>query len=437
MPKEIFRKVALERLSSPEQLDQLITITTPVGWLALLVIGGLLFSAIFWGIYGSIPTKVQGQGIILKQAGIFSLQAQGGGEIMKINVEVGDVIEQGQIVARVEQKDLLEKIRTAQLDLKNLEVSFEEKRKIHEEARGIQIKELQQQEKNQHQQIKNFEIQLQAQYDFKDQQEQLKDGYKKLIQEGIIGRNKVLETENEIVKIQQNINTLKLDIERAKNQLNEILLEIQKIESSEAIDELTQTQQIEKAKLGIRVLQNAFAENSQIVSPSQGRVLEIPRSEGDLISPGTNILLMEKIEGASGVEVIVYFSPLTGKQVKKGMKAQVSPSTIKQEEFGFMEGVVSNVDAYPSTFTDIMKTVQNEGLARMLAADAAPIKVKVDLIVDSNTPSGYTWSSRNGPPITIDSGTISTVTVTAKEQPPITLVIPVLKKFLFGIGKNS
>ena len=31
----IFRKVALERLSSPEQLDQLLQVTDPKGWMAL------------------------------------------------------------------------------------------------------------------------------------------------------------------------------------------------------------------------------------------------------------------------------------------------------------------------------------------------------------------------------------------------------------------
>ncbi len=105
MPKEIFRRVALERLSSPEQLDQLITITTPVGWLALLAIGGLLLSAIFWGIYGSIPTMVQGQGIILKSEGIHHIQFQNSGKIIEIHVEVGDMVDKGQIIARIEKSE--------------------------------------------------------------------------------------------------------------------------------------------------------------------------------------------------------------------------------------------------------------------------------------------------------------------------------------------
>ena len=35
MQNKLFRKVALERLSSPEQLDQMMTVTSLRGWIAL------------------------------------------------------------------------------------------------------------------------------------------------------------------------------------------------------------------------------------------------------------------------------------------------------------------------------------------------------------------------------------------------------------------
>jgi hypothetical protein len=66
---EIYRKAALERLSSPEELDSLMQVTTPKGWLALLSLGGLILIALLWGIFGRIPTKVLGQGMILERIG--------------------------------------------------------------------------------------------------------------------------------------------------------------------------------------------------------------------------------------------------------------------------------------------------------------------------------------------------------------------------------
>lgn len=435
MAKQLFRKVALERISSPEQLDQLITITTPLGWLSLLATMIFLVGIIFWGIYGSIPTQVQGQGILLKKEGIASIQAQNSGRITKINVEVGDIVEKGQIVARLHQDDLLERIRKAQLDLKNLETSFEEKKKTDEEAKSIRLQELHQREINQHQHIKNLETQINAQHVLEEQKQKLKKGIETLVKEGIITNNKLLEAENEIVRIQQNINTLKLDIERAKNQLNTIVLEIKKIESTETIDELTHSQQVEKLKLEIRTLQATFAESSQVISPYEGRIVEIPQKEGDLVRPGTAMFLMEKAGENPELEVIAYFSPFIGKQIEKNMKMQIAPSIVKREEYGSLEGIVSKVDKYPSTFATVMKTLQNETLARMLVLDAAPIEIRANLISDTNTVSGYKWSSGSGPPIGIDSGTICFIMVTVKEQAPITLVIPLLKKYILGEGK--
>jgi HlyD family secretion protein len=435
MAKELFRKVALERASSPEQLDQLITITTPLGWVSLLSILICLLAAISWGIFGSIPEQVDGPGILLTKAGIVSIQTQTSGKLTKINVEIGDVVEKGQIVARIEQEDLLDQLRQAQLELKNLETAFEKRKGTEKEAVNIQLEKLRQDQLNQNQQIRNLENQLAAQQSFKTQQQEIKVGYQQLVTQGIISKTKVLEVANEIVRIDQNINTLKLNIEEAKNQLNTIALELKKIEGTGALDNLTQAQKVESVQLTIKTLQSKFAESSQIVSSTKGKVVEIPRQENDLVGIGTPIILLEEMGENVELEVMVYFSPLTGKQVRKGMNAQITPSIVKREEYGFLEGTITNVDKYPSTLATVMKTVQNESLARMLASDAAPIRVVASLIPDAKTTSGYKWSSRNGPPMQLDSGTICSVSVTVRDQAPITLVIPLLKRYILGEGK--
>ena len=263
MAKQIFRKVALERMSSPEQLDQLITITSPLGWLSLFAVGALLASAVFWGMYGSIPTKVQGQGILLRKGGLVGIQAQTSGTITTINVEVDDSIEEGDVVARIRQDDLLERIRGAQLELENFETSFEEQQRAKADANSIQIRQLEQEKTNQNQQIKNLENQLEAQKTLLGQKQELREGYAKLIKEGILSKNRILDVENEIVTITQNINALRLEIEKVKNQLNTLSLEIKKIASSKTLTELEYSQQVEKMQLAIRNLQRDFVESSK------------------------------------------------------------------------------------------------------------------------------------------------------------------------------
>lgn len=72
---DIYRKAALERLSSPEELDSLMQVTTPKGWLALLSLGGLIIVALLWGVFGRVPTKISGQGMILERIGASHLEA--------------------------------------------------------------------------------------------------------------------------------------------------------------------------------------------------------------------------------------------------------------------------------------------------------------------------------------------------------------------------
>lgn len=61
----IFRKVAIERQASPEQLDQLMQITTPKGWLALLGLGVLLALAFVWSVFATIQDTVPGKGLLV------------------------------------------------------------------------------------------------------------------------------------------------------------------------------------------------------------------------------------------------------------------------------------------------------------------------------------------------------------------------------------
>ncbi len=105
MQGSIFRKVALERLSSPDQLDQLMRVTNPRGWLALTGLAALLITAIVWGFLGSVSTKVSGMGILVTSGGLRGVLATQPGEITDMRARVGDVIERGQVVATLLRGD--------------------------------------------------------------------------------------------------------------------------------------------------------------------------------------------------------------------------------------------------------------------------------------------------------------------------------------------
>lgn len=58
MNEKIFRKKSVDRMSSPEQLNDYIKVTNPGVWMALAAIILLLLGICVWGIFGKLETKI-------------------------------------------------------------------------------------------------------------------------------------------------------------------------------------------------------------------------------------------------------------------------------------------------------------------------------------------------------------------------------------------
>lgn len=61
----LFRKVALERLASPEQLDQLLQGTSIRSWILLLALLGILAILVVWSVLGQVSTQLQARGALI------------------------------------------------------------------------------------------------------------------------------------------------------------------------------------------------------------------------------------------------------------------------------------------------------------------------------------------------------------------------------------
>ena len=127
---------------------------------------------------------------------------------------------------------------------------------------------------------------------------------------------------------------------------------------------------------------------------------------------------------------VIFVPAGEGKKIQPGMPVELSPSTAKRDEFGFLMGRVRSVAELPSTPEGMMRTLQNKQMVQTLSNNAAPIEVVVDLERDSSTPSGYRWSSSRGPPIKINNGTLGEADVEVSSLPLLSLIIPPLRQFL-------
>ena len=76
MAGQIYRKKLMERISSPEQLDEMIVITSPSYWLAILGGAVIIVAALIWSVFGSIPISMETTGIFVS-AQISDQQTEG------------------------------------------------------------------------------------------------------------------------------------------------------------------------------------------------------------------------------------------------------------------------------------------------------------------------------------------------------------------------
>lgn len=423
MSEQLFRKVSLERLSSPEQLDQLLQVTTPKSWVALLAIGFALTMAIFWGIYGTIQTDVAGQGILIKTGGVLDIEAMSSGEVTALYVRAGDTVERGQLVARVAQPKLLDELNQKKYDLETLKADYETA--AQNCSREKQLKS-------------TYYAKLRGDYanTIRQAGQRLKwlheklANRKELLEKGLVTQQDYMDTQKAIFDAEQ-------EIDKAQSSTRQTYMDEQDNTVKLDMDLLSRKQKLGEKQTEIAIGEETLELNTRVLSPYSGKVLELVAQEGTLINAGDSMVMVELTGGAiQDLVAVLYIDSHDGKRVAPGMDVQITPSTVKAEEWGCMLGIVTRVSEFPVTPKGMLRNLRNQKLVDNFGSKSAQIELYADLIPNPNTVSKYKWSSPKGPPVRIETGTICNAKVSVNRQPPITLVIPLLKKYILGIGQD-
>lgn len=117
---KLFRQAALDKLASPERLDEMMAVTAPAGWVALAALGMTLAAAVLWGFFGSVSIKIQGNGILIRGEAVRAISVTNGGQLDEVTVGPGDVVEKGQVVARLLQPELALRIENTREELESV-----------------------------------------------------------------------------------------------------------------------------------------------------------------------------------------------------------------------------------------------------------------------------------------------------------------------------
>ena len=112
MSEEIFRKKSLEKIKSPESLDDYVRVTNPTVWLLLAAVIVLLVGAIIWGTFGHIVTGIDGD-MHVKNGEAFCYVALDD----LSDVKLGMSVKSGDTVGKVTHVDTVKSCVTVDIDL--------------------------------------------------------------------------------------------------------------------------------------------------------------------------------------------------------------------------------------------------------------------------------------------------------------------------------
>jgi HlyD family secretion protein len=414
MDKKLFRQVSLDRLSSPEQIDHLLRVTSARGWVALLTLWGVLAAALIWGLTGSIDTTVTGSGVLAHTGGVDTVVATGGGVVMNIAVKVGESVKAGQVVAHVAQPALAEKLREAYAELAEARRSRE--KILADRANGNAARSQAMQK-----QVDSYER------DIVDNNEQIRLAKEQIpVDEELL--KKGLITKQTAIQDLQKISTLESNVQKLGAQIGQVQAEKVNMQSDASRLALDLTSKISDLMRNLESLHENIGRTSEVTSHLDGRVVEIQSYQGALVNSGQPIVSIEPSVGS--LKAYAYISAAKVKEIQRGMEVHLSPSGVHREEHGYMIGTVDYVAEYPATLEAIVRTFENETLARSMIGEGPVTRVDVRLLPNDKTPSGYTWSTRKGSPTKITSGSVCDVEVVSLQQRPIDLVLPYMKRQL-------
>lgn len=416
--RQIFRQAALDRLSSPEQLDKLVPVSDPLGWLVLTTLLTLLSIIVAWAIFGRIPEQVEGKGILVNANGrVLDAMSLSEGTISKLMVQQNDYVEKGQEIAWIEQSTLRQELKSASETLKEREAEKHQTQTIFN--REFNLKQ------------ENFNEQAAAQKQIaqaaSDRVAYLKSTLAKrdaLAAKGFLPRDKVEEIRTEYNQVLQ-------DISAANNRILELQSESLSLKSNHA-KEITQLdQRIAETTRRIREINAQLDINGRILAPASGRITELKVFEGKVVRASEPLVSIATAGDA--LQAVLYIPTKDGKRISPGMSVRIAPSTVKKEQHGTIIGQVLKISAFPSTKQGMLSVLQNDELVVEYSKDGAPYAARVDLLLDQTTSSGFKWTSGSGPNIAISAGTTLEAEVTVTEQAPINLIIPFVRKHT-GIG---
>lgn len=441
-----YRKKSLERLSSPERLDQLLQLVDRRSWLPLATLGVLLLLLVAWAIFGRVPERVHGRGILVRPREVVEIDAPGSGYLVGLDVRPDMKVERGQLLGTIARPDLEKQIELERARLEQLtafsgasEILEGQDARIEDEGgldayvrrnRTLARKAYDEQLELLGQEQRRLEDQKAVAEQLAERLRQQLERRRQLKTEEIVSEDALIVAERDYVDSIDRVSEIDGDLRELQSRRLRIEEEYQdRLQDIANLTLLMQdyAQQVAEVNREIERLETALDKESRIVAEQAGIILEVRATVGSYLSPGDPIAAMTLSGDNSPLESVVYFNVRDGKRLKPHMRIQITPDTVERERYGGIVGAIEWISSFAVSLAEAEAMVGNRQIAERLTEGGYLIQVRAALQRDPTTPSGFAWTSSQGPAGGFSPGTTTTARVTVEERAPITFVLPSLR----------
>lgn len=497
MSDSIFRKESIERLASPEKLDQLMQVVNPVGWVPLATAAVLVGGVGVWSFVGRIPITVTGQGVLVYPRRVQPLTATGSGKVLEVLIQKGSEVKRGDAILRLDLEETAKQLQQQKLRLEELERQDQQVKELQSLRQNLEINTIEQQRLSIQQRIndtqallpilrdKNLGAIRQERQELQEQRQRiselLPDIDRRLEARRNLFNRKEMEdgkevkapaiTEDVLLQVQQerldlltriaNIDTRLKDLEAKEadaqrvfrdnsNTLLDLQAQLRELDNRLAASrqqslesDSVRKNQILELKSSIAQLELQLNTSSVLRSQEQGKILELNIAPGQIVQPGMRLGTIETHSSQEkDLEAISYFPVEDGKKIEQQRMRLAARNQKLQAQVTPNTVRRERFGGIKGTVVEVSSfPVTREAASSVIGnpevvetISARRAQIEVTIeLIKGNTPSGYAWSSSKGPEGQITPGTTASVRVIVEEVPPITFVLPFLRTF-FGLS---
>lgn len=403
-----FRSDSLDNLVSTDDLDQASSLIRFRSFLFLFVFVILIGIGVVCAIFVKVPIKVSGPAVLWSDVGVLQIAAKDPGSVTSIKVKVGDRVQVGQVIALLDQSRVQDQLSSAQHklkvlqnyigDIENLQARDKEKRKEFQQS----IEEIQQSSDLLNKaRLKRLQLR--------------KNELRKLHEDGFIlfdqyntFVNQIEDTESAIINDQRDVvRELKEENTKLTSDHRELLQK--KLEADQLSSEVT-------------LLQSQLADQGELTSRINGRVVEITSSVGDFLSPGSPVVLVQPDSKEEEMTFVVFISSEQVKPVHEGMRTELELSAFPPTKFGKLVAEVKSVSPMPLSSSGLMKELRNDQLVERITQAGSPFMVKVDIL--RNPDGSLLWSSASSTERKLQVGMVGEGSVITRYERLVWLMLP-------------